>query len=523
MTNWWTLLSLLLIGGLTYTIVQRYVAHLTRTPWWVLWLVLMAPALSAGGWVILSGQDPPLALLLPLIVICPFLYFTLLRVGRLPTPPSTPLSGSDSSEHKSDSAQTEAAGTEPARTKTLPRPLEREEESRLQNCFPWSVYYLQNVEYRPQAVICRGQLRTTAEAAYDTIRANIQTQFGERFLVVFQDGQAGKPFFVLVPNPYLSPPASAQPSLAPQDPRNPRLVRPGLSLGLLLATLLTTAIAGVEFTGLTDNGRELTSPAFRQAMLQSGLPYALAILAILGVRELARYLSAHFHQIRATLPYFIPLPFLPGTLGAFTQFRSPIPHRRALFDVGIAGALGGLILALPLLFWGLHHSVPVALSDKPQAISLEAFDPRLSILTAVIGKLALGSSLTGETALNLHPVAIAALLGLVVTALNLVPVGQLDGGHIVHAMFGQRMGANIGRVSRLLILGLAMLGIQPWLLFWGVLLLFMPSTDQPALNNVTELDNTRDLLGLLTLALLLLLLLPLPPSLAPLMGMGRAG
>ncbi|MBD2104260.1 site-2 protease family protein [Leptolyngbya sp. FACHB-261] len=529
MINGLTLLCLLLMtGGLTYIIVQRHVAHLTRTPWWWLWLVLMTPPLSAGGWVIVSGQDPPLTFMVLLVLISFSLYYTLLQAGRIPPPSPSETKAAEASEQPTVES-TVATPVEPVRAKAPPRPLDRDEEARLQQCFPWSIYYLQNLEYRPQAVICRGQLRAEPETAYTTIRTNIEAQFGERFLVMFQDGQAGKPFFALVPNPYLSASSLGTKTSRPTPRSNaPEASRPGLALVLLATTLLTTVLAGVELSGANANG-SAGSVAFEQALFSAGIPYGLAILAILGLRELGRYLSAQRYQLRASLPYFIPLPPLPslpgpGTLGAFAQIRSAIPNRKALFDLGFSGAIGGFLPALPLLFWGFVHSTPVVLATvanptNPGAVSIEAFDPRLSIVTAVVSKLALGSAFSGDMVLRLHPVAVAALLGLVVTALNLVPVGQLDGGHIVHAMFGQRMGTNIGRVSRLLVLGLAMLGVQPWLLFWGLLLLFMPSADQPALNNVTELDGTRDLLGLLALSLLLLLILPMPKFLGSVIGL----
>ena len=111
-------------------------------------------------------------------------------------------------------------------------------------------------------------------------------------------------------------------------------------------------------------------------------------------------------------------------------------------------------------------------------------------------------------ALMLHPVAVAGCLGLVITALNLMPVGQLDGGHIVHAMFGQRRGAAIGQIARLLLLGLVF--VQQEFMLWAILLFFMPVVDEPALNDVSELDNGRDLLGLLALALLVVIILPAP-------------
>ncbi|MFM5946224.1 MAG: site-2 protease family protein, partial [Dolichospermum sp.] len=134
---------------------------------------------------------------------------------------------------------------------------------------------------------------------------------------------------------------------------------------------------------------------------------------------------------------------------------------------------------------------------------------------ALFCKLALGSELTVKSAIDLHPVAVAGFLGLIVTALNLMPVGQLDGGHIVHAMFGQRTAVMIGQIARLSLLILAL--IREEFLLWAIILLFIPLSDEPALNDVTELDNKRDFIGLMSMVLLLLIVLPLPQFLANLL------
>jgi membrane-associated protease RseP (regulator of RpoE activity) len=135
-------------------------------------------------------------------------------------------------------------------------------------------------------------------------------------------------------------------------------------------------------------------------------------------------------------------------------------------------------------------------------------------LLSLLSKLALGNNLTPETAIRLSPMAVAGCLGMVVTAFNLVPIGQLDGGHIIHAMYGQRAGAAIGQVSRLLLLLLAFAQRQQsYLMVWAIILFLVPAADEPALNDVTELDDRRDLWGILAIALLLLIILPAPPFL----------
>lgn len=489
----WFLLVFVL-GSLTYLMMQHSVARATRTPIWLLWLVLMTPAFVLTGWTLVHGikQAPPSALILWISGGCLLLYWLLFNRGRqLPVDP----------QNQSPENQGQASNNSPQETVPV-RPIDLAEESQLRNCFPWSVYYVQNIEYRPQAVICRGQLRTMASQAYEQIKANIEGQFGDRFLIIFQEGINGKPFFVLVPNPQVVRQNNHRDS--------EKITRPGLALLLLVATLFSTTFVGLRIAGFQVNSLESYLTLFFH-----GVPYALGLMTILGTHELGHYLTAKFYKIRSTLPYFIPIPYFLGTFGAFIKMGSPVPHRKALFDVSIAGPLAGFMMTIPLLIWGLAHSEIVALPEKTGMLNPNALNPQYSILLALLSKLALGSELTAKSAIDLHPVAVAGFLGLIVTALNLMPVGQLDGGHIVHAMFGQRTAVFIGKIARLLLLMLSF--IREEFLLWATILLFVPLIDEPALNDVTELDNKRDFMGLMSMALLLLIILPLPQFLARLL------
>jgi membrane-associated protease RseP (regulator of RpoE activity) len=495
----WLLLILLGLGFFTYFSLKRSVASITRTPVWLLWLVLMTPILIWSGWMLVMGENiqPPLLLMVGPFVVCPLLYWLLIQWGRQdPKPPVD--KETENKAQISPTRETPSSTSEPS----TPRPISKQEETELRNCFPWGVYYLQNVEYRPQAVLCRGQLRTNPEAAYEKVRENIEAEFGNRFFVIFQESFNGKPFFALVPNPQAQLKAGQE---------TERVTRPLFALGLLLMTLLTTtAIGAAEIAGVSVEQWQADP-----AVLLRGLPYSLALMAILSIHELGHYVAARLYQLRVTLPYFIPVPFFLGTFGAFIQMRSPVPNRKALFDIGIAGPLAGFIVTIPLLMWGLAHSHVVPLSDTSGLLNFESLNPRFSFLLTVLSKWALGSQLTPKMAIHLHPVAVAGYLGLVVTAFNLMPVGQLDGGHIVHAMFGQRMGVAIGQITRLLVLILALL--EPDLLLWAIILLLLPVADEPALNDVSELDNWRDLGGLIALAILASIVLPSPGTITELL------
>ncbi|MEB3342759.1 site-2 protease family protein [Okeania sp.] len=487
------LFLLILLGLITYYMLQRSVSKITRTPIWILWLIMMTPALIWTTWTFVYGEkQPPLGLVIIPFIFCPYLYWLLLQWGRY-----TP-SELDKSKTENSNSQSKPE-IDPSETinQTVPKlAIDKTEEINLRNCFPWTVYYLRNLEYRPQAVICRGQLRSNPEEAYQTVRENVKGKFGDRFLVVFQNSFQGKPFFALVPNPHSSNTQSQE----YEEYKRPII----LALGLLLITLFTTTLVGArEIVGISEKAIQ-----YNPSLLIQGLPYAIALILILGCHELGHYITAQLYKIHSSLPYFIPIPFFLGTFGAFIRMQSPVPNRKSLFDVSIAGPIAGFVVTIPLLIWGLFHSDIVPLSESSGMLSIDSLNPTFSFLLAVLSKLALGAELTANKGIDLHPVAVAGYIGVVFTAYNLMPIGQLDGGHIVHAMFGQRTGMVIGQISRFLLLVLAL--INPEFLFLAIFLFLLPLADEPALNDVSELDDKRDFLGLLMLGLLVIILLPAP-------------
>jgi membrane-associated protease RseP (regulator of RpoE activity) len=483
------LVLIILVGAFTYVILKRRVAYITKTPVWLLWLVLMMPILVSLGLSLTYGDRLPSLAILGVFFASWIFYLVLLQKGR--KQPSV--------------APSQAVGENSTNGEVLPtpsselskiRPIDTTEESNLRNCFPWSIYYLEKIEYLPQAVLCRGKLRSNPEQAYETITDNIKKLFGDRFFVIFQESFSGKPFFALVPNPQAQQPPSGKKELAKEVQ---------LSVILLLLTLFTTTWSGIEITGLANKIQS------NPQLIGQGLLYSLPLMAILGIHELGHYFATKYYQIKATLPLFFPVPFFLGTFGAFIQMRSPAPHRKALFDVSIAGPIAGLLVTIPILWFGLQQSLVVELSEKSGILNFDSFNPRFSLLVTWIAKLSIGSELTSQMAIDLHPIAVAGYIGVLVTALNLMPVGSLDGGHIVHAMFGQKAAAGIGQIARILML---LLGFaRQELLLWAILLLFMPISDEPALNDVSELDNRRDFLGLVGLAILIGILLPVPEAL----------
>lgn len=490
-------LILILLSLITYYLVQRSVSKITKTPVWLCWLVMMFPAFIWTAWASFFGEERPLPLVLIVLpfVICPLLYGWLIQIGKPSKAETEQLETSNNNIETKSSLDTAKPDTSQELSQV--RPINATEEKALRSCFSWNIYYLQHIDYRPQAILCRGKLRTEPEEAYQKIKTNIEETFGDRFFLIFQESFRGQPFFALVPNP------QAQQK---QGRTIKKITRPGLALGLLFIALITTTQAGLEMSGVTWEQVE-SNPS----LLASGLAYSLALILILGVHELSHYLVACYYHIRTTLPYFIPFPFFLGTLGAFMQRQEPFPHRKALFDVSIVGPVVGFLVTLPILLWGLSLSELVPLQDS-NIINIEALDLRFSFLLAVLGKIALGSQLQPGMGLALHPLAIAGYIGLWITALNLMPVGSLDGGQIVHAVFGQKTAMIVGQITRFVAVLFALLHPHFWI--WAIILWLIPLIDQPALNDVTELDQGRDLSGLLALALLVTILLPLPATVA---------
>jgi membrane-associated protease RseP (regulator of RpoE activity) len=249
----------------------------------------------------------------------------------------------------------------------------------------------------------------------------------------------------------------------------------------------------------------------------SGLPYAFAILLILGAHELGHYYYAFKNKMYATLPYFIPFffpGFLLGTFGAFIKIKSPIPDKRALFDVGIAGPLAGLVVSIFFLIYGFA-TLPDLEGVIEYVSQIHEWSPDGS------GALTLGSSLMfrliaqvfGGTHLPMYemyhfPFIFAGWVGLLVTALNLMPIGQLDGGHISYALMGKK--AKIIAIGAFIALALLNFYATNWIL-WTILILFVIKLKHPpTLNDSIELDQNRKILGWSSYLIFILCFSPMP-------------
>jgi membrane-associated protease RseP (regulator of RpoE activity) len=224
-------------------------------------------------------------------------------------------------------------------------------------------------------------------------------------------------------------PAVWHPSPKFQD----RVWRHALLFALTLAT--TTLMGALHYASYLDDFRG--SPGLPMAfadLLVRGLWYSATVISILGCHELGHYFACRYYDVDASLPFFLPLPppFPTGTLGAVIRIREPFPSKRALFDIGIAGPIAGFIITVPALFAGVAMSHLVALPDT--FVGYELGEPPLFKLAAWL----IWGPLPNGYSLNLHPMAFAAWFGMLATALNLFPIGQLDGGHISYSVLGHR-------------------------------------------------------------------------------------
>jgi membrane-associated protease RseP (regulator of RpoE activity) len=275
-----------------------------------------------------------------------------------------------------------------------------------------------------------------------------------------------------------------------------RFVRLLVHAGLFLLTALTTTAAGSLLAG--------ADPVASPAALARGIPFSAALLAILFCHEMGHYLMCLRYGIDASPPYFLPAPplgIIPiGTFGAFIRVRGRFPDRRSLFDMGAAGPWAGFVVAIGVLLIGLRlsHVGPV-----PHGPSVLFGD---SLLTASLTRLVTGAD---PDTVFIHPVGIAGWFGLLVTSFNLLPAGQLDGGHVLYAALGRRTPVLSGAVA----VGLVWLGIRSWpgWLFWAAVVAFMTRLGHPpTLDDARRLGTGRLVAAVASLIVLILTFVPEP-------------
>lgn len=314
----------------------------------------------------------------------------------------------------------------------------------------------------------------------------------------------------------------------------PRPSNPRINLALFLLTLVSVMFAGALYA--YDGPVVGSTTGLLLAILRSlpkGIPFAASLLSILLAHEFGHYLAARHHKTAVSLPYFLPFPGSTfGTMGAFIQLKAPPRDRRALLDIGLAGPLAGLVVAIPVLLIGLALSKVGPLPASPSQAAGQGLEGN-SVLYLAAKYLVTGQLLPapasyhgmsplfywisyfflgrpvplGAQDILLHPVAWAGWAGLLVTALNLIPAGQLDGGHALYVLLGERA----SRVLPFIIVTLVVLGLvwQGWWL-WAALIFFLGRAHVQPLDGITPLDGRRKALAVFGLLLFFLIFTPVP-------------
>jgi len=268
---------------------------------------------------------------------------------------------------------------------------------------------------------------------------------------------------------------------------------PFLHIILFLLTLLCTLIAGTLQQGI--------NPLEHPWLLWKGIPFSFTLLMILGAHEFGHYFISRKHHIDVTLPYFIPAPSFIGTFGAFIKMKSPIMDRRILLDVGAAGPLAGMCVSIPVLLVGLHLS----------EIRYEAVETGFSLGSSIFFYFMswiVHGFMPDNANLILHPIAFSGWIGLLVTCLNLLPVGQLDGGHVAYAIIGPKQRV----VAKVVLVVLVILGVTSWSgwLVWAGILLIMGIKHPPVIYDWIPLDRKRKVIGWITIIVFVMTFTPAP-------------
>ena len=310
----------------------------------------------------------------------------------------------------------------------------------------------------------------------------------------------------------------------------PELPKVSKNILFFLATLLSVLFTGAVFESNLPESVTFGVLA-KDALIHiwRGAPFAISLLSILLAHEFGHYLMGRYHKTKVTLPFFLPLPYplsILGTLGAFIQMKERPKNKRVLFDIGIAGPLAGLVVAIPVLLYGLSLSELAPLSGTgmlegnsilyllskyvvfgkwlPEPISYQGLPPFLYWLRYLFTSF---PSPLGGLDVQVHNIAWAGWAGLLVTSLNLIPMGTLDGGHILYSVFGKKA----SKIAPFIFAALILLGSawQGWWL-WAVMLFFLGRRHAEPLDQITELDPMRKQIALFMLIVFILVFIPVP-------------
>lgn len=273
-----------------------------------------------------------------------------------------------------------------------------------------------------------------------------------------------------------------------------------INAALFIITIFATLATGAFYNAETPQ---------QMWQIWRGWPFALSIMLILGAHEMGHYIMARYHKVPVTLPYFIPLPIISpiGTLGAVIRMKGPVTNKRALHDIGVAGPLAGLVFAVPILFYGLYTSEvgPIVPGGLLEGNSLFYAAAKIMVFGRFLPD--------GTQDVYLNQIAWAGWVGLLVTSLNLLPVGQLDGGHVTYTLLGEKARQLflpiIIMLTALAVYSFLVDGMITWVV-WIILLFFLGRTYAEPLDEVTPLDKKRRIIAIATLIIFVLIFMPVP-------------
>ena len=340
-----------------------------------------------------------------------------------------------------------------------------------------------------EGVIFKGNLRGEPAETHATLSAKLKELMGDRYTLFLVEGPDKRPTVIVLPESV--------------KPLQRTVAQSILAVVLAIATVLTT----FEAAGLIQGFDFFSEPArWSECLMIAG-----GLLAILGTHEIGHQIAARKVGVKFSGPYFLPVIQI-GSFGALNRFLSFIPNRQALCDVAIAGPLAGGALSLLLLMVGLEISHPGSAFQLPSGFF------QASALVGTLAKLLLGEDLQ-QSVVDVDPLVVIGWLGLVVTAINALPAGQLDGGRVVQSIYGRRT----ARITTVLTIGVLVLAsfATPLALYWSLVIVFLQrDLERPSLEELTEPDDARAALALVLLFLTVATLLPLTPSLAGTLGIG---
>ncbi|WP_373481290.1 site-2 protease family protein [Geminocystis sp.] len=371
-------------------------------------------------------------------------------------------------------------------------PIDDEDLKVIKSIFGIDTFFITETIPYQEGVILKGNLRGEADITHQHLTEKLTKKLEDKYRLFLVETPEGKPVVIILPST--------------NDPKPLTLAQKNLALVLLLATVFTSMEATSLLLGfdLIDNWSRYSEV----------LPLCIGLWIILLAHEIAHQVIGSKNNVKISLPFFLPSLQI-GSFGAITRFESLIPNRSVLFDISFAGPAASFVVSLFILLLGFSLSNNVSTFEIPTNFF------QGSILVGILAKLFFNSALQGET-VGVNPLTILGWLGLVITALNLVPAGQLDGGRIIQAIYGRKT-CRRATIGTLVLLGIVSIlnPINSLPFYWAIVILFLQrDLERPSLNELTEPNDTRAAWGLILIFLSLTTLIPITPTLASRLGIG---